>query len=81
LEVKDAQEHVSLLQLLAMSWSNKLLAQELVTAIGVIARHIGHDKFADEIKCRDYNIQGQGQKDTCLQLSITNHSPNKMNDC
>lgn len=75
LEIKDTQEHVSLLHLLAMSKINKVLAQELITATCVIAGRVGHDKSADKCQRRD-----KVKKNTCLQLSITT-TANKRYDC
>ena len=41
---------------------HELLAQELVTAIGVIAGRIGHDKFADKCKHRAVTFQYTAQR-------------------
>ena len=73
LEVKNVQEHASLLHLLAMSKINKLLAQELGTATCLIARRIHAVKTNLQINAN----AGTKSKDACLQLSITTHSPKK----
>ncbi len=75
LEVKNVQEHASLLHLLAMSKINKLLAQELGTATCLIARRIGQDKSAD--KCQRWDkVKGR------LSATVNHHpQPKKRYDC